>query len=235
MTASPPALPLLKFAARCLPGGLETFIVLASLSDDERVRTVADRWNSLPSELKRIVEIETLCHSAGIASEVVFGKVAATAFELGIDTSGLIGRAMLPADPEQFYGFVDLSAPLERNWRDGLHFGGRRGPSKRAVTGHRVESIEAHQVCAAITLARKNWGLSQDQFAGLFMTTVRTVRRWEARQFSPTDHQLWFLHMFVGYVARHGLRRFLRRFVREERRYGKPGRPTTSRSTQAAV
>lgn len=61
---------------------------------------------------------------------------------------------------------------------------------------------------------RMGWGLSQAQFAHLFMTSVRTVKRWETRQAEPDDHERWFLGLFGRYVQQHGLGKFRERFVR---------------------
>jgi DNA-binding transcriptional regulator YiaG len=47
---------------------------------------------------------------------------------------------------------------------------------------------------------RKRWGLSQKQFASLFMTTARTVKRWEAGRSRMTPHQQNFLGVFARYV-----------------------------------
>jgi transcriptional regulator with XRE-family HTH domain len=76
-----------------------------------------------------------------------------------------------------------------------------------------------------IAVFRKLCGLSQKQFADLFMTTARTVKRWESGRSDMTPHHEFFLTAFVGYVERNGVRDFRRRFVREEPRYGRVGRP----------
>ena len=85
------------------------------------------------------------------------------------------------------------------------------------------------QTNQVVTL-RKRWGLSQKQFARLFMTTARTLKRWEAQRSGLTPHQQYFLGVFARYVQRNGLKAFRRRFVGEKPRYAKRGRPRLVRA-----
>ena len=62
-----------------------------------------------------------------------------------------------------------------------------------------------------VVTLRKCWGLSQKQFADLFMTTARTVKRWEAACSRMTPHQRFFLGVFARYVGRYGAAAFRRR------------------------
>ena len=59
-------------------------IVLAWLSEDERVREVADVWSLLTAAEKQRVEIEVLCQAVGVEPADFIRGVAATAGELGI-------------------------------------------------------------------------------------------------------------------------------------------------------
>jgi hypothetical protein len=80
--------------ADSIPGGLETILVLASLSGDPQVRAISGRWSSLPRNAKQGVELEELCPAAGIDAGSFFCSVVATAFELDLDISGFFGGAL---------------------------------------------------------------------------------------------------------------------------------------------
>jgi DNA-binding transcriptional regulator YiaG len=232
---------ILTHIAQRLPGGLETLIVLAWLSGDESVRAIARRWMSLPGPIRRKVELEELCHETGVEAGRIGGKLATVAFELGINASPFIGSVQSfpaflqtafttpgkehmalkamgllpqlgtrlhrahPAQRDESVSETDSAEPSEDHRR--------RGPSRRAARGQRVRSRDALHACEKMVLARKHWGLSQRQFANLFMTTVRTVRRWEKREFAPTPHQQWFLGVFANYVRERGLVQLREHFV----------------------
>jgi DNA-binding transcriptional regulator YiaG len=76
-----------------------------------------------------------------------------------------------------------------------------------------------------IRTARRRWGLSQAQFASLFATSVRSVRRWESSQLEPREHQLWIFSLLIGYASAYGVKQFLLRFANQAGRLSKPGRP----------
>jgi hypothetical protein len=84
----------LKYALSHLPYGLKTAMHLASLSHDRRVRSVAARWRALDKDQQASTFLEDLCEDAGIDGPYLLGKVLSTAFELGIDVSGVIGGMM---------------------------------------------------------------------------------------------------------------------------------------------
>jgi DNA-binding transcriptional regulator YiaG len=207
----------LAAAARLLPGRIRTMIHLAWLSGDPRVRTVARAWHSLSAVAKVETHIEELCRAAGISDGDFVGCVAGTAWEVGIGVAALctgspghavsltsaIGNALMTGQPVEVF----LSQNKWNRLRDRL----------RAAWASRT-SDEA----AAL---RRRSRLSQSQFASLFMTSVRTVRRWEAGLSALTTHQQFFLRLFVMYIERNGVREFRRRFVREAPRYRKAGRP----------
>ncbi len=226
-------------------------ITLAWLSQDERVRAVAGRWTALPATARRHTELEVLCGAAGATVDDFLKDVADTGFELGmIDLAGMFGamfaatdnsesalaslieRAKLPkgsAAREQLWRFGRLPPPAHHEQCCTLRIGTFRGPSKRDSHGSRVRSAEAHHACSQMARMRERWRLSQRQFARLFVTSVRTVRRWEGYKYAPTLHQQWFLGLFVQWAEQHGIRKFRRRFVRGTPRYGKPGRPRARR------
>ena len=226
-------------------------VTLASVSRDDRVRAVADRWTSLSRKSKQTVEFEQLCRVVGIDGGQFFGAITATAFELGMDVSGFIGgleswivqvptfqqhatAAKDTAMREQFFkaaafwastasGPVCEPVSLARAL-------GRRGTSKRIERGHRVLSREGCRSCDKMAAFRRKVSLSLRQFARLFLTSMDTVRRWEGRRFTPTPHQEWFLGVLVRYVNEKGITVFRQRFVQQPGRYGKPGRPPSLNS-----
>lgn len=180
-----------------------------------------------------------LCHETGLNAPRVGGKLASTAFELGIDASPFIASLQsfpvflqtaltMPGMGHVAFNamgfFPQMSVLLHRappdesvSKTEGAEPSEdirRRGPNRRAVRGERVRSREALRACEQMIRARKCWRLAQREFAGLFMTTVRTVRRWEHREFAPTPHQQWFLRVLSAYANIHGLREFRARFVR---------------------
>lgn len=81
------------------------------------------------------------------------------------------------------------------------------------------------EVANAIRAARRRWGLSQAQFASLFATSMRSVRRWENAQLLPREQQLWIFSLLIEYARTNGTKCFLRRFVQQGGRLSKPGRP----------
>ena len=90
---------------------------------------------------------------------------------------------------------------------------GQEGPHRRK------------EVANTIRAARQRWGLSQAQFASLFATSVRSVRRWENGQLEPREHQLWIFGLLIGYASVNGVKQFLLRFVNQAGRLSNPGRP----------
>jgi DNA-binding transcriptional regulator YiaG len=106
--------------------------------------------------------------------------------------------------------------------------GGSRGPNKPIGRSARAVSEEERKRSAEIAAFRKEWRLSQTQFASLLISSTRTVRHWERGEFSPTPLQQRILGLLVAYVEREGLQAFHERFVGEAPRYGRAGRPTNN-------
>ncbi len=100
-------------AERFLPGGVETLMHLAWLSQDEKAREVARRWNALSKPHRQTLAVEVLCMAVGVRSWDLVAVVARTGWELGIDTSGLIEGASLA---EGFAGFM-ANAAKPQNYR----------------------------------------------------------------------------------------------------------------------
>jgi hypothetical protein len=193
---------------------------LAGLSGgDPRVRAVAHAWHSLSAVEKVECHIEELCRAAGISGADFVGHVSGTASELGIERRIKLNGEPGHADPlrtalgeELMKGHTPLP-PLTwpptawNRCRDRLLAGWSRRASDEAAA------------------LRRRSRLSQSQFASLFMTSVRTVRRWEAGLSALTMHQQFFLRLFAEYIERNGVREFRCRFVSGAPRYGKAGRP----------
>jgi DNA-binding transcriptional regulator YiaG len=201
-------------------------IVLAWLCEDERVRAVAAQWSLLTSVEKQKVEIETLCLAVGVEPADFIRAVAAAAWELGIEFPLRLGIKDLRSYVRQFdYDLLSgrtielfpaslLYAPDDVHWRQ----------NKRLSSGKRVRSTEDHAACDTFAANRREWRLSKTQFADLFLTTRRTVTRWEDRLYSPTPHQRWLMERFLEYIKTNGRRAFPRRFVRHTVRYQRSAR-----------
>ncbi len=192
-------------------------IHLAHLSIDPRVRGVARAWHSL-TEVEQIeTRIEELCRAAGSSGVDFIGCVAGTAWELGIDVASfLTGR---PGHA------VSLRRAIGEALMTGQPVEVFLSPNKWNRRRDRLRAAWASRASDEAAALRRRSRLSQSQFAGLFMTSVRTVRRWEAGMSALTTHQQFFLRLFAGYIERNGVQKFRCRFVRGEPRYGKVGRP----------
>ncbi len=107
----------LKYLATYLPGGMKTMIHLAWLSRNKRVRDVARRWRALDKEQKRSIEIEELCHEAGVKDSDFIADIASTAHELGIDVGSLIGgMTQMPRSLAASFNAASLGEGLEQAW-----------------------------------------------------------------------------------------------------------------------
>jgi DNA-binding transcriptional regulator YiaG len=242
-----------RHVANSIPGGLETIIVLAWLSSHPQVRAIAGSWSSLPRKAKQGVELEELCLAAGIDAGSFFGSIVATAFELEMDISGFIGGALQMSVQatrfvehvrtrkrarlrKQFFksaafwaGVAPVPEPVKISLA-GVLSGRSRGSNRRISRGRQVVSGEGRTGCDEMAAIRRKWKLSLRQFAELFLTSARTVRRWEGREFNPTPHQHWCLSILVRYAEQKGITAFRRRFVQQPGRYSKPGRPPSLNS-----
>ena len=209
----------LEEAARFLPGGVRTMIHLARLSPDPRVRKVADTRHSLTAVAKVDSRIEDLCRAAGISDEDFIAGVDGVGIELGIAR-----RRTLSGEP-------GYALPLRTVLGEVLVTGHRPlppitwPPTAWNRCRDRLLAAWTRRASDGAAALRRRSRLSQAQFAGLFMTTVRTVRRWEAGLSGLTTHQQFFLRLFAMFIERNGVREFRRRFVGGAPRYGKAGRP----------
>jgi DNA-binding transcriptional regulator YiaG len=192
-------------------------IHLAHLSSDPRVRSVARAWQSLTEVEKIETRIEELCRAAGIGGADFIGCVAGTAWELGIDVASfLTGRPGHAVSLRSAIGGALMTRQPIEVWLS---------PNKWNRRRDRLRAAWASRASGEAAGLRRRSRLSQAQFASLFMTSARTVRRWEAGLSALTTHQQFFLRLFAEYIERNGVREFRRRFVRGEPRYGKAGRP----------
>jgi DNA-binding transcriptional regulator YiaG len=208
------------------------------LSSDQRARAVANTWRSLTIE-KRRTTIEDLCGGADITVTEFFRSVYRTGRELnalfrrprdlpifmlgllkqdGSDPGVTLEISMSRASVKSaFEAKLMLGEPLE------LFLASRK---YRHRLNHLLALWKA-QACDYVASMRRRWRLSQAQFADLFMTDVRVVKRWEAHEAKPTIRHQWFLRLFALYVKEHGLGTFRRRFVGQRPRYGRRGRPSS--------
>jgi hypothetical protein len=86
-------------------------IVLAWLSEDERVRESAAQWSLLTAAEKQRVEIEVLCPAVGVEPADFIRAVAATAWELGIEFPLRVGIKDLRSYVRQMNYDLLLSGP----------------------------------------------------------------------------------------------------------------------------
>jgi hypothetical protein len=87
----------LLYIGSCFPRGLNTMIMLARQSRNPGIRTVMETWLSLDDERRAEIELEDLCWATGIDDGAFLGDVMGTAFELGMDISGVFdGMAAMP-------------------------------------------------------------------------------------------------------------------------------------------
>ena len=194
-------------------------IHFAHLSIDPRVRSVARAWQSLTEVEKIETRIEELCRAAAIRDAEFIGQIDSIASELGIERRIKLNGEPGHADPlrtalgeELMKGHTPLP-PL--TWP----------PTAWNRCRERLRAVWASRASDETAALRRRSRLSQSQFAALFMTSVRTVRRWGAGMSALTTHQQFFLRLFAEYIERNGVQKFRCRFVRGEPRYGKVGRP----------
>ena len=217
-------------------------MALAWLSSDKPARAVANAWRALAIETKRRTTVEDLCGSADITVTEFFRSVYWTGLELNalfrrprdlpIFMLGLLKRD--GSDPGVSLEINMSRASVKSAFEAKLMLGESLelflAPRKYRRRLNHLLALWKAQACDYVVIMRRRWQLSQAQFAGLFMTDVRVVKRWEAHQAQPTIRHQWFLQLFALYVKEHGLGTFRRRFVRQRPRYAKRGRPTiTSR------
>jgi DNA-binding transcriptional regulator YiaG len=194
-----------EFAVRSIPGGIRLIVHLASLSSDPRLQSVAAAWNAgTPGRTRARTHIDQLCTDAGISQADFIGNVAATAFELGMDVSVFVGMAQYAAESLKYSVNRALNDPQDRFWKP---------TEERPKSRNRAPASPEYSACINVARMRAQWRLSQSQFARLFITTVRTVKRWEAGRSGLTAHQRFFLELFMKYVERNGIRELRKRFV----------------------
>jgi len=94
--AKPPRLGTLAYAASRLPGRKWTFIAYARLCQDECVKALVYRWDTLSHYDQRRTSIEALCEAVGIEPARLLGEVVAAAYRYNQDVSNLVAAVMHP-------------------------------------------------------------------------------------------------------------------------------------------
>jgi DNA-binding transcriptional regulator YiaG len=220
----PAGFSLKVLADRVIPGGVEVLLALGWLSGDERARAVRDRWLALPRQVRRNVRVEDVCRAVGIDVAEYFGIVVATAFEFGMDVAGFISGvdwmiARIVAAANRVMG-TDRSRSKSQPV-----------PTPAVGFGRRTRLLSAAGCRDAMPAQRRQWNLSEQQFAKVLGASLRTVKYWEAGESVPQQHQRWILELLRRYTQQHGVRELRRRFVGEQPRYAKAGRPQVTRRT----
>jgi len=212
-------------------------MALAWLSSDKRARAVANAWRALATETKRSTTVEDLCGGADITVTEFFRSVYRTGLELNalfrrppdlpIFMLGLLKRD--GSDPgvslEINMSRASVKSAFEAKLMLGESLDLFLAPRKYRRRLNQLLALWKAQACDYVASMRRRWRLSQAQFAGLFMTDVRVIKRWEAHEAQPPIRHQWFLRLFALYVKEHGLGKFRRRFVGQRPRYGRRGRP----------
>ena len=189
-----PICPLLRIYD--LRSGLETLIVLAWLSEEERVREVAARWSWLTQSEKWKVGIKTLCLVVRVEPVDFIRAVAGTAWELGIEFPLQFGIDDVRSYVQQVEYELWLGPALAPIPTVLYAFGEEhRRRNRRVICGEPVRTNEDHAACDTFAAIREEWRLSQAQFANLLMTSERTVRRWEDHMYAPTPNQRWLMDL----------------------------------------
>jgi hypothetical protein len=149
----------LDYFARSLPGGVQTTIALARLSEDEAVQAVALFWNELPRKQRRNVSLDELCRDAGVGASKFLGTVVGKAYELGIDVSAVF-EAIMNLDSMPKYIKRALRPGAFRDRERILRSAGLLPRSKEPTAGtssnpvEDLPSIEEETICFTRLLRR---------------------------------------------------------------------------------
>lgn len=96
----------LSFYVNRIPGGIAAMLQIARMSDDPKVRSVADRYELLTEAEKKVVPIEQLCYEADVKQDVFFSEYSKAAFRSSMDVSKLIAAV---SHPEVVQASVDAA------------------------------------------------------------------------------------------------------------------------------
>jgi hypothetical protein len=91
-----PRLGTLAYAASRLPGGKWTFIDFARLCQDECIKALVYRWDTLSHYDQRRTSLEALCEAMGIEPARLLGEVVAAAYQYNQDVSNLVAAVIHP-------------------------------------------------------------------------------------------------------------------------------------------
>ncbi len=86
----------LAYVASRVRGGKASFMEIARLCEDESIKALVWRWDSLSYYDQRRVPLEDLCEVCGVQPHKLVGEVASAGFRLGHDISTLIAAIAHP-------------------------------------------------------------------------------------------------------------------------------------------
>jgi hypothetical protein len=86
----------LSFYANRITGGVGFMMHMARLSEDPKIRGLADRWDLLTESEKKVVPVEQLCYEGDVKQDVFFADFTKTAFRANMDLSKLIAAISHP-------------------------------------------------------------------------------------------------------------------------------------------
>ena len=202
---------------------------LAWLSTTEPTRAVVGIWRRFKAASKHGVAIAELINSTAIAGI----DTTTTMFFQDVMRTGLELCALFPRLPDMPAPWLGL--PLrERSDDVELEINLSETSVKAAFENllmrdaplrlfrdpreyrHRLDPLRATwkaEACDYMAKMRRRLRLTRRQFADLFMTSLRTVERWETHTRRPSTRHQWQLRLLAQYAKERGLATFRRRFV----------------------
>jgi hypothetical protein len=86
----------LSFYANRIDGGVKAMMPIVRLSEDPKVRNVAERWDLLSEPEKRVVPLEQLCFEAEVRQDVFIGEFIKAAFRENMNLSKITAAMAHP-------------------------------------------------------------------------------------------------------------------------------------------
>ena len=137
----------LRGLAERLPGGVTGMLTLAWLSGDSRARAVRNYWNFIPRETRGEIAVEELCQRAGIEPGELVGLVTRTAYNLGMDVTGVVigVRLRAPNGTGRTLTSVDMARLRRRLGLAARQFAQVLGVGLRTVQGWDAGVCDPHR------------------------------------------------------------------------------------------
>ncbi len=157
----------LNYFATYLPGGRETMMELARLSDRETVQNVATLYAQLSAEKQRTIVIEELCIAASVSPVDFISAVTSVAYTVNMDISRLLASL---AQPEVVQAAIDRAKDTEGGHAD-------RKMLLQAQKFLPVGALNISQKQVAVAGAQANAEASGPSFEDILRESAEVVRR----------------------------------------------------------